>query len=304
MSSKYETIKQIKELKKQKNAVILTHFYQKMNLYKIADYIGDSLQLSRQAARTDADIIVFCGVYFMAETAKILSPQKKVFLPDMNSGCLMADMIQVEDLCELKALYPGAAVVCYVNSTADIKAESDICCTSANAVKVVQSLEQKQILFIPDKGLGSYVARFVPEKEIICYDGFCPTHFRITLDHIKYTKKKYPDARVLVHPECEKEVIDYADYTGSTSGIFNYALNSPDKIFIIGSEVGIMLHMQQSMPDKKFVLPTPQAVCENMKRNTLDQVLECLLEEKNEIFVDEKIANRAVNAINRMLEVL
>jgi quinolinate synthase len=296
-------IEKINTLKKDRNAVILTHFYQKLNMYRIADFIGDSLQLSQQAAQTKAEKIIFCGVYFMAETAKILSPTKKVYLPDMNSGCLMADMIEVEDLLELKAKHPNAVVVCYVNSSAAVKAESHICCTSANAVKVVQSIKEKEIIFVPDKGLGGYVAQFVPDKTIICYDGFCPTHWRITKKHIEYTKSKYPQAKVLVHPECSQEVIDIADYTGSTSGMLKYAQQSNARIFIVGSEVGILLHMKQIMPDKKFLLPTPLAVCENMKRNTLEQVYECLVNEVNEINVDTEIANRAYNTIYRMLEI-
>lgn len=303
MANQKKLIDKINDLKKTKNAVILTHFYQRPTLYKIADFIGDSLQLSREAAATSADMIVFCGVFFMAETAKILSPDKKVLLPNIKAGCLMADMIEPEDLIELKNEHPDAAVVCYVNSTAAIKAHSDVCCTSANAVKVVQSIKEKKIIFVPDKGLGSYVSRFVPDKEIILYDGLCPTHWRITKDDIHYAQAKYPGAEVLVHPECSKEVIDLADYTGSTSGILKYAQKSNAKVFIIGSEVGILLYMQDLMPDKQFFLPTPAAVCENMKRNTLPQVLDCLETEKNEIFVDPQIAKKAVSAINRMLEI-
>ncbi|MEW5820909.1 MAG: quinolinate synthase NadA [Cyanobacteriota bacterium] len=303
MSRQKELIQEINKLKKSKNAVILTHFYQRPNLYQIADYIGDSLDLSRKAASTDADVIVFCGVQFMAETAKILSPHKKVLLPDKASGCLMADMIEVDDLIELKMQNPDARVVCYVNSTAAIKAESDICCTSANAVNVVKSLPDKKIIFVPDKGLGGYVSSLVPEKDFILYDGLCPTHWRIKPEHILKTKKEYPDALVLVHPECQADVINIADYTGSTRGILNYAKESNVKDFIIGSEVGILLYMQEQMPDKNFILPTGEAVCENMKKNTLDQVYSCLINGTNEVIVDPEIALKAINSINRMLAI-
>lgn len=300
--SKASDIKaKILELKQQKNAVILTHYYQRLSLYSIADFVGDSLELSRQAAKTPADIIVFCGVSFMAETAKILSPDKKVLLPDLSAGCPMADMITITDLRKLKAQHPDAAVVCYVNSSAEIKAESDICCTSANAVKVVQSVKNKKIIFVPDKGLGSYVAQFVPEKEIILYEGYCPTHWRISAKDIDYVKTKYPNALVLSHPECDQPIRERSDYVGSTSGIKKFALNSQAKHFIIASEVGILLDMQQTMPDKKFILPTPAAVCENMKKISLEKVLSCLEKESNEIFVDKSIAQKAFQSIHNML---
>lgn len=291
------------DIKKRENAIILTHFYQRSNLYKIADFIGDSLDLSRKAASTNADIIVFCGVYFMAETAKILSPQKKVFLPNTGSGCLMADMIEPEDLRELKQQHPDAAVVCYVNSTAAIKAESDVCCTSANAVKVLQSLPHKKIIFVPDKALGAYASRFVPDKHVILYDGFCPTHWRITEDDIKQSLVKHPGAEVLSHPECDEPVINASDYVGSTRGMLDYALNSEKQKFIVASDVGILLYMKEQMPDKKFILPTREAVCPNMKKNSLDDVYNCLKNETNEIHVDPVIAQEAIKSINRMLEV-
>ncbi|MGD9581585.1 MAG: quinolinate synthase NadA [Vampirovibrionia bacterium] len=304
MKNQQELIKQILSLKKEKNAIILTHFYQRFNLYKIADFIGDSLDLSRKAANCDADIIVFCGVYFMAETAKILSPQKKVFLPSMGSGCLMADMIEPDDLIELKNKYPDAAVVCYVNSTASIKALSDICCTSANAIKILQSLPHKQIIFVPDKGLGAYAAQFVPDKEVILYDGFCPTHWRITVEDIENTKQKYPGAVVLAHPECDAPVIKASDYVGSTSGMADYAKDHPAQKFIVASDVGILLYMKEKMPEKDFILPTREAVCPNMKKNSLLDVYNCLNDEINEIHVDPQIAKEAVKSINRMLDVV
>ena len=303
MTSKKTLIDKINQLKKEKNAIILTHFYQRPNLYKIADFIGDSLDLSRKAAATEAEIIVFCGVSFMAETAKILSPDKKVLLPDLNSGCLMADMIEAHDLVEIKRKHPDAAVMCYVNSTAAVKAESDICCTSANAVKVAQSLKEDKIIFVPDKGLGGYIARFVPDKEVILYDGLCPTHWYITVEDLKEVKKDNPNALIIVHPECDAPVIDLADYVGSTSGILNFAANSDAKDFIVGSEVGILLYMQEQMPEKNFILPTKKAVCQNMKRNTLEQVLDCLENETNSVTVDPEIAKKAYNAIKRMISI-
>lgn len=303
MSNQKELIAKINQLKKDKNAVILVHYYQRLNMYSIADYIGDSLQLSKQAANTDADIIVFCGVYFMAETAKILSPNKKVYLPSLMAGCKMADMITVEDLRKLKHQHPGSPVVCYVNSTAAVKAESDICCTSANGVEVVKSLSEKKVIFVPDKGLGAYIARFVPDKEIILFDGYCPTHWDIKPEDIIKTREKHPDALVLVHPECDKPLIDMADYVGSTSGIYKFAQQSNNKNFIVGSEVGILLYMQQNMPEKKFILPSPKARCSNMKRNTMGMVVDCLENGTNEIFVDNTISKKAYNSIHRMLNI-
>jgi len=296
-----EIVDLINNLKKQKNAVILAHCYQNIEIDEVADYVGDSLYLSQMAAKTEADIIVFAGVYFMAETAKILSPQKKVLLPRMESGCLMADMLNIEELKKFKAQHSGAPVVCYVNSTAEVKAESDICCTSANAVKIVSSLPEKQILFVPDRGLGTYVASQLPEKEVVSFYGYCPTHMRITPKDVLALKNKYKDAEVLVHPESHMEVIKLADFVGSTSGIMKQARESSAESFIIATEKGVVERLQRDLPEKNFIHVSEKAICENMKWNTLEDVLVCLEKESNEIFVDPQLAQKAYNAINRML---
>ncbi|OGI04265.1 MAG: quinolinate synthase [Candidatus Melainabacteria bacterium GWF2_37_15] len=296
-----EIVDSINYLKKKKNAVILAHCYQNIEIDKVADYVGDSLYLSQKAAETDADIIVFAGVYFMAETAKILSPDKKVLLPRPESGCLMADMINVEELKKFKSQYPGVPVVCYVNSTAEIKAESDICCTSANAVKVVQSLPDKKVLFIPDRGLGAYVASQLPDKEIISYYGYCPTHMRITPQEVRELKNKHKDAEVLVHPECHMEVIKEADYVGSTSGIMQKAKQSSAKTFIIATERGVVERLQRDLPEKTFILASKKAVCENMKWNTIEDILTSFENDVHEINVEPEMLQKASKAIKRML---
>ena len=301
--SKSILIEQINKLKEKKNAIILAHCYQNIEIDHVADFVGDSLYLSKQAANTDADIIIFAGVFFMAETAKILSPAKKVILPRMESGCLMADMINIEELRKFKAQYPGCPVVCYVNSTADIKAESDICCTSANAVKVVKSLAENKILFVPDRGLGTYVASQVPEKEIISYMGYCPTHMRIKPEDIEAKKFQHKDAQVLVHPECHMEVIKSADFVGSTSGIMKRVQESSDKEFIIATEKGVVDRLKRDFPDKEFILATDKAVCHNMKWNTLEDILASLEKESPEITVTEEIIKKASLSIKRMLEI-
>lgn len=301
--NKIDIINKIKDLKQRKNAVILTHCYQNIEIDEVADFVGDSLSLSQQAAKTDADIIIFAGVYFMAETAKILSPQKKVILPRLESGCLMADMINAEELKAFKAQYPGSPVVCYVNSTAEIKAESDICCTSANAVKVVQSLPDKRILFVPDRGLGTYVASQIPDKEIICYSGYCPTHMRIRPEDIFEKQEKYPEAELLVHPECHASVIKLADFVGSTAGIMKRVKESNAKTFIIATEKGVVERLQRDYPEKTFTLASEKAVCENMKWTTLEDILISLETEQPEITVDKDIAEKAFSSIDKMLKI-
>jgi len=302
--NKIDIINKIKNLKQEKNAVVLAHCYQNIEIDEVADFVGDSLFLSQQAAKTDADIIIFAGVFFMAETAKILSPQKKVILPRLESGCFMADMINVEELRSFKAQYPGSPVVCYVNSTAEVKAESDICCTSANAVKVVQSLPDKRILFVPDRGLGAYVASQVPDKEVICYSGYCPTHMRIRPEDIFEKKEKYPEAQVLVHPECHVSVIKLADFVGSTSGIMKKVKESDVKVFIIATEKGVVDRLQRDYPEKTFILATEKAVCENMKWTELEDILISLESEQPEITVDKDVAQRAFSSIDKMLKIV
>ena len=294
---------EILKLKKEKNAVILGHCYQNIEIDEVADYVGDSLYLSQMAAKTDADIIVFAGVYFMAQTAKIISPNKKVLLPNMQSGCLMADMIDLKQLREFKAQHSEMPVVCYVNSSAEVKAEADICCTSANAVHVVKSMNVPKVLFAPDKYLGTYVGNQLPDVEVITYPGYCPTHLGILVEDVEKAKAEHPEAKVLVHPECHQAVTAFADYIGSTTGIMKYAKESDAKEFIIVTEKGVVDRLTRDYPEKKFYLVCKRAVCPNMKLNTLEDVLRVLETEENEVFVDEEIATKARKAIERMVAV-
>ena len=298
-----QLIDKIKDLKKEKKAIILAHSYQNIEVDEVADYVGDSLYLSRMAAQTDAKIIIFAGVYFMAETAKILSPQKKVLLPRPESGCLMADMINLKQLRDFKSKYPNIPVVCYINSTAEVKAESDICCTSANAVEVVKSLEAKEVLFVPDKHLGSYVASKLPTTKIITYSGYCPIHHNISTTDIIQKKEKHPDAKVLVHPECPDNVVKLADYVGSTTGIIKVCKESTHKSFIIVTEKGVVDRLKRDLPEKEFILINDNAICKDMKRIYLEDIYESLLKEQYEIVVDEKIAQKALNTIEQMLKI-
>lgn len=296
-----DLVSKIKELKKKKNAVILVHNYQPEEVQDIADFLGDSLELSQKAASTDADIIVFCGVHFMAETAAILSPKKTVLLPDVESGCPMADMIDAKKLIELKKNNPGAIVVTYVNSTAAVKAETDVCCTSANAVKIVNSLKNEKIIFVPDKNLGKYVISQTG-KDMVLFDGYCPIHANIFSEHVKEAKKKYPNAEVLSHPECLPDVIKQSDKTVSTSGMVKYVKESKNKEFIIATEPGIIYRMKKDNPDKEFYPASETAVCKNMKKNNLEKVYWALDEMKYVIKVDPKIQEKAVKAIEKMLQ--
>lgn len=316
-------IQKINDLKEKRKAVILVHNYQLPEVQDIADILGDSLGLSQKAAETKAEVIVFCGVHFMAETASILCPDKVVLIPDVNAGCPMADMIDVEGLRNLKKQHPDAVVVAYVNTPAEVKAESDVCCTSANAVKIVNSLTAKKIIFIPDKYLGQYVASEInpvrnksPEaiasdgyrrifngtkKEIIFWQGYCPIHARILADDILKAKREHPFAEVIVHPECTPEVIALADKVFSTTGMLNYAKKTKSKEIIIGTEIGIIYRLQKENPDKKFYPVSEKAICENMKKNSLEKVLWSLEEMKYEVKVEEKIRQKAKKAIDRML---
>lgn len=296
-------INKINELKKQKNAVILAHCYQNVEIDEVADFVGDSLYLSQMAAKTDADIIVFAGVYFMAETAKILSPNKKVLLPRLESGCLMADMINLKQLREFKAKYPNVPVVCYVNSTAEVKSECDVCCTSSNAVNVVKSLNTDKVLFAPDTYLGSFVASKLEGVEVITYPGYCPTHLRITTEDVEAMRKEHPEALVLTHPECHKEVVNISDYVGSTTGIMNFAKQSDAKEFIIVTELGVVERLERDLKDKKIYLVSPKAVCSNMKWNQLEDILNSLELEQHEITVDKEIAQKALQSIEKMIAI-
>ena len=294
---------EILKLKKEKNAVILGHCYQNIEIDEVTDYVGDSLYLSQTAAKTDADIIVFAGVYFMAQTAKIISPNKKVLLPNMQSGCLMADMIDLKQLREFKVQHSEMPVVCYVNSTAEVKSECDICCTSSNAVKIVDSLKSKEIMFVPDTYLGKWVESQLGNVKVNTFTGFCPTHLRIKPEDVDSAREKYPDALVLAHPECHKEVCLKADYVGSTTGIMKYAMESDNKQFIIATEKGVVDRLQRDCKDKEFILIKDSIVCPNMKRNSLEDIYNVLKNETNEITVDEEMAKKALKCIDRMLEV-
>lgn len=300
---KRELVENILKLKKERNAVIVAHNYQVDEVQEIADVVGDSFALSKYCASTDYEVIVFCGVHFMAESAKILSPQKTVLLPEIDAGCPMADMVTAEALREKKKQHPDAVVVCYINSSAEVKAESDICCTSSNAVKVVKSIKEKDILFVPDKNLGNYVAQQVPEKNIILWNGFCITHHKIKLDEVKKMKELHPDAELLVHPECQPEIVKIADFVGSTKQIIDYAAKSRNKKFIIGTEMGVMYKLKKDNPDKTFYIMSQGLVCPNMKKTSLKSVYEALSDMKYDIKIDEDIRLKAKKSLDRMLEV-
>ena len=290
------------KLKKERNAVILVHNYQIGEVQDVADYTGDSLGLAIEASKTDAKVIVFCGVHFMAETAKIVNPDKKVLMPDVSAGCPMADMITAKGLKELKAKHPKAKVVAYVNTTADVKAESDICCTSANASKVVESIKDTgEIIFVPDKYLGMYTARS-SKKKFIYWEGYCPIHMAILPENIKKLKSEHPKAEVMVHPECTPETIDLADKVLSTGGMVREAKESRSKEFIVGTEVGIIYRLKKENPEKKFYPASERAICPNMKKTNLEKILWSLEDMKHEIIIPEDVSVRAQKAIDKMLE--
>jgi quinolinate synthase len=294
-------VEEITKLKKEKNAIILVHNYQRPEIQNIADFLGDSLGLAREAAKTDARIIVFCGVRFMAETAKILSPEKKVLLPRKEAGCPMADMITAEDLRKLKEKYPSTKVVSYVNTNADVKAESDICCTSANAIEVVRNLKTERIIFTPDKNLAAYCQRFV-DKEIIPWNGYCYVHEKIKKEEVRLAKEKFPDALLLVHPECNPSVIDLADEVLSTSGMLNFAKKSDKKRFLIGTEEGLIYRLKKENPGKEFYAAGTAKMCRNMKLTTLNDVYLSLKEERYAIELPEGIIKSAQKALMGMLK--
>jgi quinolinate synthase len=297
-----ELIEKISALKKRRNAVILAHNYQLGEIQDIADFVGDSLELSQNAAKTGAGVIVFCGVQFMAETASILCPDKVVLLPDMNAGCPLADMITAERLREKKKEHPQAVVVCYINSSAEVKAESDICCTSANAVRVVESLDAREILFVPDQYLGHYVSARTGKKMIL-WPGFCPTHVRIKPERIKELKREYPQAKVVVHPECTPEVIALADEVLSTGGMCRYAQRDEVREMIVGTELGIMHRLKKENPGKRFIPVSEQAICPDMKLITMEKVLRSLEKMSPEVKVPEGIRLKAKTAVDKMLKI-
>jgi quinolinate synthase len=295
-------IENIVSLKRSRNAVILVHNYQLGEVQDIADFSGDSLELSQKAAGTDADVIVFCGVHFMAETASILCPDKTVILPDSQSGCPMADMITAESLREMKKEHPAAKVVCYVNSSADVKAESDICCTSANAVKMVNKLaDAEEIIFVPDQYLGSYAAEQTG-RDMILWPGYCPTHMRIRAEDITRLKEEHPQAKVIIHPECRPEARALADAILSTGGMIKYARETDAPEIIVGTEIGILHRLRKENPGKKFFPASEQAICPDMKLITLNTVLWSLENMAHEVKVPEDIRIKAKAAVDRMLE--
>jgi len=295
-------VENILDLKKRREAVILAHNYQLGEVQDIADLVGDSLELSQKAARTDASVIVFCGVHFMAETASILCPDKVVLLPDAHAGCPMADMITAERLREKKKEHPQAVVVCYINSSAEVKAESDICCTSANAVGIIESLDAEEILFVPDQYLGHYVSTRTG-KNMILWPGFCPTHVRITPERIKELKQENPRARAVVHPECRPEVIALADETLSTGGMCRYAQRDDVREMIVGTEIGIIHRLRKENPGKRFIPVSEQAICPNMKSITLEKILWCLEEMEPQVKVPGRIRVRAKAVVDKMLRI-
>lgn len=298
-----ELIQKINKLKKDKNAVILAHCYQNVEIDEVADFVGDSLYLSQMAAKTDADIILFAGVYFMAQTAKILCPNKKVLLPRLESGCRMADMISLNQLREFKSKYPNIPSVCYINSTAEVKSECDICCTSSNALKIVKSLNAKEILFLPDTYLGKWVEKQLGNVNVITYPGFCPTHLQIRPQDIDEARRKYPDALILAHPECHMTVSEKADFVGSTTAIMNFAAKSDKKQFVIATEKGVVDRLRRDYPEKEFILIKDNIICPNMKWHNLIDIYNSLENEEHEIQVDEEIASKALKCIDRMLDV-
>lgn len=297
------TVKEkIQSLKKQYNAIILAHYYVPDEVQEIADYIGDSFYLSKVAAQTDADTLVLCGVSFMGESAKILNPDKTVLMPDPEADCPMAHMADLEKIKELRKQYEDLAVVCYINSTAELKKHSDVCVTSANALKIVKSLPNKHIFFVPDENLGQYVASQIPEKHFIFNDGRCPVHAQLTADTLLAAKKAHPNALVLIHPECVPDTLALADYIGSTSGIIQYAGESACQEFIICTENGVMHELKKRNPDKTFYLVDEAFCCPGMKQITLEKVLDVLENRNHRITVEENLRRDSLLPLERMLK--
>lgn len=294
---------QIKQLAAEKNALLIAHNYERDEIQQIADITGDSLALSIEAQKTDKQIIVFCGVHFMAESAAILAPEKTVLLPCADAGCPMADMVTAEGLRDMKQQHPNATVVTYVNSSAAVKAESDICCTSSNAVSVARSVEAKKLLLVPDRNLGRYIASQVPEKECICWEGYCPVHDQLKVEEILQAKADHPEALFMVHPECQPEILELADHICSTSGMYEFAAASPAKSFIVGTENGILWRLRKENPDKEFIVPSLVLVCRDMELTRLEDLLRCLETMEPRITVAEDIRIKAKLALDKMLAV-
>jgi quinolinate synthase len=301
---KEHLVRKIKDLKEKRGALIVAHNYQRDEIQEIADITGDSYALARKVTEAKEDVVAFCGVKFMAESAYILNPEKTVLLPVEEAGCPLADMATVEKLKKKKDEYPEAAVVCYVNSTAAVKAESDICCTSSNAVEIVRSLKEEKVIFVPDKNLGRYVREQVPEKEMILWDGYCVVHMRLTAEQVAKAKQAAPEAEFIAHPECRREVLELADYIGSTAGMIKHVKGSGSREFIVGTELGIIYRMQRENPEKKFHVPTEQFICANMKLTTLGWLARSLEKMIYKVTVPEETAVRARKCLERMLQVM
>ena len=298
-----QIINEINAIKKEKNAIILAHYYAPGEVQALADYVGDSYYLAKVAKNTDADIVVFCGVGFMGESVKLLNPNKKVLMPDISADCPMAHMAEIDKIEALRKEYDDLAVVCYINSTAELKCHSDVCVTSSNAIKIVKALPNKNIFFIPDENLGRYVAKQVPEKNIILNKGYCPVHAVVTAEQVAAQKAKHPNAVVLTHPECREEVLALSDVIGSTAEIIAYAKNSDKKEFIICTEEGVSYPLELADPDKKFYFARESFSCVDMKLNTPEKVLHVLKTEENQVEVDEAKRIRAMLPLDRMLEI-
>lgn len=295
-------VTRIEELKKAKNAVILAHYYAPAEVQAIADFVGDSFYLAKVAKQSTADILVFCGVQFMGESAKILNPDKKVLMPDLTADCAMAHMVAPGMIDKMRAKYRDLAVVCYINSTAELKCQSDVCVTSSNAVKIVKALPNKNIFFIPDRNLGGFVAKQVPEKNIILNDGCCPVHTKITPEQVMKEKEWHPNALVLAHPECEEAILSISDFIGSTADIISFAKSSSASEFIICTEIGVDYKLITDNPNKRFYFPNPHPCCTDMNRNTLERVLSVLEQEDRVVEISEEVRQRALLPLNRMLE--
>lgn len=297
-----ELTERLLQLKKERNAIILAHYYQRDEIQEVADFRGDSFLLAQKAAQTDADVIVFCGVHFMGESAKILAPDKTVIIPDERAGCPMADMVNVDGLRALKRKHPNAKVVTYINSSAEVKAETDICCTSSNAVKIVNSLDSDEVIWVPDKNLGDYVSKHT-DKNMIIWEGYCNTHDMLTVKDVEEMRAKYPNAQFVAHPECRPEVVAMADFVGSTTAIIKYCRESDCEEFIVGTEDGTGYQLRKDSPHKKFHFATKYLVCPNMKVNNLKKLVRCLENMEPEIYVPPHIADKARLSLERMLQV-
>ncbi len=293
-------IEEIQKLKKERNAIILAHYYQPDEIQEIADYVGDSYYLSEIARDAIEDTIVFCGVKFMGESAKILSPNKAILMPSLDAGCAMADMINEDQIIEFKNKYKDAYTVCYINSSATVKAHCDVAVTSSSAIDILSNIDNKQILFLPDRNLGEYIAENFKDKEFILWDGCCKYHNNIDLNDIHKLKEIYPDAKVLVHPECRKQIRDIADYIGSTTGIINYATKSDYKDYIIATEEGVLYELKEKNPKKNFYIPGGKISCKDMKKTTLENLYDTLLNMSNEVNLDEKISKNALRCLENM----